>query len=160
MRKTAVLTALVLAGFAVTLTGAGEGHKKCPLPTQECLDKMAAKLKASGWVGIEYEVNEETGSPTITKVIPGSPAEGSGLQPGDILLAVNGVDFKSDNEKERQAALKEWKPGQKITYTIKRNGTAQEVNLTLASWPADLVARYIGQHMLEHASVAVAAAGK
>ncbi len=49
-----------------------------------------------------------------------------------------------------------WVPGQEITYTITRDGSNREVNLTLAPMPADVLAKWIGQHMMDHAQVDVA----
>jgi len=40
------------------------------------------------WLGINVE--EAHSRVFITKVTPGSPAEGSGLQPGDLILSVKG----------------------------------------------------------------------
>ena len=45
---------------------------------------------------------------------------------------------------------KEWKPGQSVTYTVKREGVDREITLTLAPMPADVMARWIGEHMKEH----------
>jgi membrane-associated protease RseP (regulator of RpoE activity) len=123
-------------------------EKRCPYSTQECLGMMATRMKASGWIGIEYEPAD---GPKVTRVVPGSPAEKAGLQPGDILYALNGVVIRSDNETALAKARKEWKPGQKITYTIKRDGVEKQVDVVLGEWPADLLARYIGEHMLQHA---------
>jgi hypothetical protein len=49
-----------------------------------------------------------------------------------------------------------WAPGQEITYTIKRVGEDREVQLTLAPMPADVLAQWIGHHMLEHAQTEIA----
>jgi len=146
-----VAVALIASGLAM----AGE-YKKCTLSTQECLNMMAAKMKNSGWVGIEMDRDEETGTLTVTKVIPGSPAEAAGLQSGDVLYALYGIQIAPENEEKLMQARKEWKPGQSVEYTIKRNGEDRQVQLTLAPMPADVLAQWIGQHMLEHASVAVA----
>lgn len=135
---------------------AGDQHKKCPLSTQDCLDKMSEKMKNSGWVGLELEKNETTGLLAVTKVVPGSPAEAAGIQPGDVLYALNGVQISDENEKELAKARQGWAPGQSVTYTIKRNGADRQVTLTLAPMPADVLARWIGQHMMEHASTDVA----
>lgn len=129
---------------------AGEAHPKCPYTTQECLNSMARRLKSAGWIGIEYEPKDPAG-PRVTKVVPGSPAEKAGLQPGDVLFALNGVEMKSENEDALVKARKEWKPGQAVQYTIKRNGASKQVEVVLGEWPADILARYIGEHMLEHA---------
>ena len=45
---------------------------------------------------------------------------------------------------------KEWKPGQSVKYTIKREGVDREISLTLAPMPADIMARWIGEHIKEH----------
>ena len=131
-------------------SSSGEKHPKCPYTTQECLNSMARRLKSAGWIGIEYEPKDPAGL-RVTKVVPGSPAEKAGLQPGDILFALNGVEMKSENDDALMKARKEWKPGQAVQYTIKRNGAAKQVEVVLGEWPADILARYIGEHMLEHA---------
>ena len=41
---------------------------------------MAIKMKASGWIGIEYDPEKDM---VITRVVPGSPAEKAGLLVGD-----------------------------------------------------------------------------
>ncbi|HYV85686.1 MAG TPA: PDZ domain-containing protein [Patescibacteria group bacterium] len=132
-------------------------HGKCTMNTQDCLDHMAAKMKNSGWVGIEMDQDETTGALTILKVVPGSPAESAGLQPGDLLFALNGVEINDKNEEALSKARKDWKPGQTVNYTVKRGGGSKDISLTLAPMPADVLARFVGEHMLEHASTAVAA---
>jgi predicted metalloprotease with PDZ domain len=122
--------------------------KKCPYTTQECLNYMAARLKASGWIGIEYD--PENGN-EISRVVAGSPAEKAGLQPGDRLFALNGVEIKQENQEALTKARKEWAPGQTVHYTVTRGGAARQVDIVLAPWPADILARYIGEHMLQHA---------
>jgi len=157
MRRTNWLPIVALALFAAGPAFAGhDHHEKCTKSTQDCLNDMATKLKSAGFVGVELDHDDATGSLTVLKVIPGSPAESAGIQPGDVLYALNGVVISKDNEKALEKARKEWAPGQSVTYTIKRNGAESQVTLTLAPMPADVMARYIGMHMLEHASVEVA----
>jgi predicted metalloprotease with PDZ domain len=130
-------------------------YKKCPYSTQQCLNTMASKMKASGWIGIEYDPEK---SMQVTRVVPGSPAEKAGLHTGDELMALNGIDIKPENEAEIAKARKKWTPGQVVHYTIKREGVLRKVDITLGEWPADLLARYIGEHMLEHAEADAATA--
>ena len=165
----AALALLVLAPLAVAGEGkdcgdksaaaAKEMHaaKKCAYGTQDCLDHMAAKMKSGGWVGIELDKDETTGVMTIQRVVPGSPAEQAGFQVGDVLLALNGIEINDKNEAALKAAKKDWKPGQNVNYTLKRNGSPVQASLTLASMPADVLAKFIGEHMLEHASTEVVA---
>jgi S1-C subfamily serine protease len=157
------VAAPLLLGVTLALAGepvkSGESsHSKCPYTTQDCLNHMAAKMKASGWIGIQYEPDEKSGQIVVQKVVPGSPAEKAGLQVDDVLYALNGVEIKKDNDAALMKARKEWKPGQTVTYTIKRGGVAKQVDIVLGEWPADLLARYIGEHMLEHAEADAATA--
>lgn len=146
-RRLLVLVAVAI--FALGMALAGEGYK-CKASTQECLDHMAAKMQKSGFVGVELEGDE------IIRIFPGSPAEESGLEAGDILIALNGARIDEDNKKAYKKAKKDWAPGQEVTYTIKRDGNDREVNLTLAPMPADVLAKWIGEHMMDHAQVDVA----
>ena len=133
---------------------AGSSSKgRCTLSTQECLDTMSRRMKSGGWVGVEIDQNEATHLWVVTKVVAGSPAEAAGIQIGDLLYALNGIEIKEENDEALAKARREWKPGQLVQYTIKRNGADRQVALTLAPMPADLLARWIGQHMLEHATI-------
>ena len=123
---------------------------KCPYATQDCLNHMASRLQASGWIGIEYEP-AESGVITVQKVVPGSPAEKAGLTPGDILFSINGVEIRKGNDEAMKKAKVDYRPGQTIHYIIKRNGASKPIDIVLGQWPADLLAKYIGEHMLEHA---------
>jgi predicted metalloprotease with PDZ domain len=163
------LTLLVLAPIALAGEGkdcagkdaaaAKEMHaaKKCTYGTQECLDHMAAKLQSSGWVGIELDKDETTGVMTVQRVVPGSPAEQAGFQVGDVLFALNGIELNDKNEAALKTAKKDWKPGQNVSYTLKRDGRPVNASLTLGVMPADVLAKFIGEHMLEHASTEVVA---
>ncbi|HEV8122201.1 MAG TPA: PDZ domain-containing protein [Candidatus Polarisedimenticolia bacterium] len=137
-------------GSASSGSSSGAVHKKCPYSTQECLNTMAQRLKTAGWIGIEYD-SEQPGYPKVQKVVPGSPAEKAGLQVGDELISLNGVEIKEGNEEKMKAARGDWTPGHTAHYVVKRKGALKPIDITLGTWPADVLARYIGEHMLEHA---------
>ena len=147
---------VAMVAIAAMPAFAGGDHKKCSGSTQECLDYMANKLKSSGWVGVELEAGK-SGHYTVNKVIPGSPAEEAGIRKGDVLFAMNGIEISDENEEALQKAKKEWKPGKSVDYTIQRNGRDRQVEITLAPMPTDVLAKWIGTHMLEHATTDVAA---
>lgn len=151
---------LLISGlFAVAPVLAGEPNHKCNLPLQECIDRMSSSLKTTGWVGIEYDDSCVTdGGYKVVKVIPGSPAEKGGFQPDDILYALNGVRIAQNSKDALAKARQDWKPGQSVTYTVKRGGVQREIRLTLAPMPADVMARWIGEHMKEHEAAERAAA--
>lgn len=156
MRRSYLLWASALVLAAAAPVRAGKPGEKCTYSTQECLDLMAAKMKTGGFVGLELDVDEKTGSPVVRSIFPGTPAEQAGLQPGDVLHTLNGVVINEKNEEALMKARGEWKPGQQVTYTIKRNGLEQNVTLTLAPMPADVMAKMIGKHLLDHATAEIA----
>lgn len=151
-RLTILVAALWAAAGALAL--AAEKSYKCPLDTQTCLDRMVAKLKGSGWLGIHYE-EQSSREPRITQVVSGSPAEKSGLEVGDELVSVNGARY-ADNTDERCGTCDRvkdvWKPGGKVEYVVRREGKLVRLSTTLAPLPSDVLAMMLGMHMLEHAT--------
>ncbi|MBK5305857.1 MAG: trypsin-like peptidase domain-containing protein [Frankiaceae bacterium] len=65
----------------------------------------------------------------VQEVLPGAPAERAGLQPGDLITAVNGTRVQSVDE--LIIAIREHKIGQTVTLTYYRNGKKSTVRVTL-----------------------------
>lgn len=126
------------------------GDKHCTAGTQECLDYMAANLKEKGWVGIELD--EVDGQLIVNKVVADSPAEKAGLEKGDVLVALNGVAYAEDNREEMGKLQKQMKPGKEFTFTVSRKHHDKDVAITLGTLPDDVLAQWVGNHMMEHAS--------
>ena len=105
MNKSRWIPALLLAAVVAAPALAGSDCSKCTENTQACLDAMVAKLQHRGWVGIELD-KDDHGKLTVTDVIPESPAQRAGLRAGDVLFAVNGVEFGQKNKKELHAVKK------------------------------------------------------
>jgi hypothetical protein len=66
------------------------------------------------------------------------------------------VTLNSDNEEKLGAMKSKMAPGKTITYTISRRGKEKQVDVTLASIPDAVMAKWVGSHMLQHASVTIA----
>lgn len=145
--KKALLIALGLALVAGTAVIAGEGG--CSGTTQECLDKMAAKLKSRGWVGIEMEQNEETGALRIKRVVEGSPAMEAGFKIGDEIVGFNGMRYSEANEEKMAKAYNEMIPGKNVSYTVNRAGHEKTLKVTLGKLPETVLAQWVGGHLLE-----------
>lgn len=76
---------------------------------------------------------------------------------GDILAALNGIRFGKENEEMlMRVREKQMKPGSEVTYTVARAGYERQIPVTLATAPPDVLASWIGHHMLEHVSKDVA----
>ncbi len=156
MKKKSLLLSMLAALVLTVPAVAGEGHAKCSAGTQDCLNMMAAKMKNKGWVGIEMKKDEATGALTVTRVIPDSPAERAGLKAGDRMVAMNGVALGEKNETALKAQYETMKPGNKVTYTVARGEYKKDVTVELGVLPEEVLAAWVGRHMLDHAAVDVA----
>jgi C-terminal processing protease CtpA/Prc len=155
MTKAVLVTACLAGTLALSSVRAGP-TEKCPYTTQECLNAMAAKMQNSGWIGVVLDRDKDENW-VVKEVVPGSPAQRAGIHPGDTLHAMNGIPLRSENEMKLQKIRKDFKPGGSVTYTVRRDGGSRDLTMTLAPMPADLMAKYIGAHMLEHAAQDMAA---
>jgi 2-alkenal reductase len=69
-------------------------------------------------------------------VVSGSPADKAGLRENDIITAINGTSLAEGNSLRQ--VLSQFKPGDKVTLTVLRNGKDISIELTLATRPSDL----------------------
>jgi putative serine protease PepD len=67
-------------------------------------------------------------------VKPGGPAAKAGVQPGDLITAINGKSISSTDD--FIATADGYSPGDTITLTIKRGGQTHNIKLTLGTRPA------------------------
>jgi putative serine protease PepD len=74
------------------------------------------------------------GGVLVTSVERGGPAEKAGIQPGDVIVAINGHPTPSTDA--LATVLAEMKPGQKARVEISRDGRRQTVEVTLGELPA------------------------
>ncbi len=155
--KLRILTWTALAALGLTLpVAAGE---KCKEEASVCLQQMVEYLRDRGWVGIEFDSVEEGGPPQILRVLSGSPAEEAGFEVGDVLVAFNGVPYKESNEAALKEAKKALVPGNRVTFRVSRQGREIDIPVVAAALPRQVLAQWVGQHMLEH-HVAEAAASE
>ena len=74
----------------------------------------------------------------ISQVEPGSPAEKAGLQPGDVILKLNGEPITNSNELPPKVAA--MAPGTKITLQVWRKGSTRDIGVTLGAQAPEEVA--------------------
>ncbi len=154
MKRSWFILAIAALALSVVSVVAGEGYK-CDASTQDCLDQMAASLQKKGWVGIKLDETDD-GRHQVTEVIADSPAVRAGFKSGDILVAMDGIWLGEDNHEKVMKARKAQHPGSKVTYTVERYGKNTELKVKLAKVPQDVLAQWIGGHMLAHADVEIA----
>nr|WP_233548506.1 Do family serine endopeptidase [Aurantiacibacter zhengii] len=81
-------------------------------------------------LGIEAGIGE-----LVQGVQPGEAAEGAGLQPGDVVISVDGQDVTPENTLSRIVA--NIAPGTTVPLTFIRSGERRRVNLTVGRRPSE-----------------------
>jgi membrane-associated protease RseP (regulator of RpoE activity) len=89
---------------------------------------------ANPWLGVHLV--QAAGGLTIAYVIADSPADTAGLQPGDIIVAVDGTAVETPQD--FRDALADKSVGDTVTLSISRDGQAQDVAVTLEGQPEAL----------------------
>jgi putative serine protease PepD len=91
----------------------------------------------NAYVGVSLNPNSSGGaqiSRSSQGVAPNGPAAKAGLQPGDLITAVNGHAVNTTNQ--FVATIANYAPGDTVTLTVKRGGQSKTIKLTLGSQPS------------------------
>lgn len=141
MKRSLTALALVLAllaGFAgfATVAHAGDGES-CD---HHAKATKTADRAAHGWLGVETE-KAESGY-AIVKVHADSPAAEAGFQPGDVLVAMNGIRLSKDNHKALKKAKSRLGVGSEVEYTVRRSSGERTLTATLAPVPEAVLAEW------------------
>lgn len=83
----------------------------------------------------ELDIQEEAGV-MIVRVMPGTPAEKSGLRRGDIIKRVNGVEVREASDVQVQ--VEDSVIGESLQVEVKRDGTVQVVEVKPTVLPPDM----------------------
>jgi putative serine protease PepD len=94
---------------------------------------LAGKQVQHAYVGV-FLNGTSTGGAQISSVQPGSPAASAGLEPGDVVTAIDGKAISS-TQQFIETIDTTYSPGQAITLTVKRGGSTQKLKLTLGTRP-------------------------
>ena len=71
----------------------------------------------------------------VNDVREGGAAKASGIEAGDIILKINDVDVNSPSELTEQ--VNRYRPGDRVTVLIKRNGKTKQFDITLRNLQGD-----------------------
>jgi carboxyl-terminal processing protease len=82
-------------------------------------------------IGVVIETVEETKAIRVVQVMKGTPAETSGLQPGDIFIKVNGEDITGMSQLELAGKVR-GPEGEKVVITVKRDDEEKDFTITRA----------------------------
>jgi S1-C subfamily serine protease len=84
-----------------------------------------------GWIGVDAQDAPGGTGAVVNSVLPSSPAAGAGIEPGDVVTAIDAHDVSS--HADLQARLYTMPPGS--TVTLERSGTTRTVSVALAASP-------------------------
>ena len=164
MKHYAIIAVLILLALSAATPGApatepeqskDEPQYRCSYELHACLDWMAEHYGKRGWAGMQLDTSD--GLYTVTEIHERSPAEKADVRAGDILVAINGVEFSEENEQKLVALQGKMKPGAQFTYTLKRKGKRRNVEVVLVEMPIEVIAQQVGMHLLtDHVDVKIA----
>jgi putative serine protease PepD len=84
------------------------------------------------YVGVQLS-STSSGGAQVDSVTSGSPAVAAGLQPGDVITAVNGKAVSSTDQ--FITTVDGYSPGDTVTLTVRRGGQTQQVHVKLGTRP-------------------------
>ena len=138
-------TKLIQGAIRGMMQGLGDPHSGYWTP-QETTDANMAM--AGSYDGIGAYVDTRGEYLTITKAIPGFPAEKAGLQPGDEIIAVDGKDVTGIDPDLVRMTMVMGTAGTEVHLTIRRAGVDQPLEFTLTR--AHIVIPSVTSKMLDN----------
>jgi len=115
-------------GFAISVSEA--------IPVIEALRLQASGTeRPQGFLGVSLADRDDGGrGALIVEVEPGSPADRSGLETGDVVVEADGIPI--DGQPAFIAAIRDKSPGDEIEIVVRRDDITTSVVATLAERPA------------------------
>jgi putative serine protease PepD len=97
-------------------------------------DLIAGRTVKHPYLGVSVGTPAAGAGARIGTVRAGSPAESAGLKSGDVIVGVDGVTITDPDQ--LTGLVSEHQPGDKLTLTVKRDGTTKTIEVTLGTRPA------------------------
>jgi putative serine protease PepD len=102
--------------------------------------RVARQIISSGgstvkhaYLGVQLKANGSGGA-AIGSITPGAPADGAGLQPGDVITAVNGKATSTTDQ--FISTIDTYSPGDTVTLTVNHGGSTHGVKVKLGNRPS------------------------
>ncbi len=92
------------------------------------------EFDTGAWLGVRFVTASEGAQ--IVEIVPGSPADRSNLQVGDVIIEVDGDDVKASHPLNE--LIQRYEPGDRVELTVLRRGHEREIEVYLGVRPLTL----------------------
>ena len=119
-------------------------------PRMGIIARARPPLPIKGWIGVnvggvpQHEMISEVGDvvrylayPPIMSVDPDSPAQHAGIEPGDVLVAYDGIDVVDHDVNLTRLFI----PDRKLSVTVRRDGEMKDYSVQIAKLPERVLRR-------------------
>lgn len=97
------------------------------------------------FVGVGVIVESKEGRLTVVRPLEGSPAQQAGIQPGDVIIAVDGISIENRTPEEATALIR-GQEGTPVVLTVRRGESVTDYPLTRKALEMPIVS----DEMIEH----------
>ena len=102
---------------------------------KEKLPNVALEVRSGARLGIAGSGVGGVGGAHVDRVVPGSPAEGAGLQAGDVITSLGETPIQDFAQLTREISKSQ--PGDSVPLKILRQGNPQEITVKFDGWGSD-----------------------
>ena len=133
-------TSGAVVGINVQIDSSSDGSEGVGFATPiDTVKSVADTLIAGGkvehaYLGIQVSDAANNGGAKVDTVVSGGPADNAGLKAGDVITSIDGKSVASSDA--LTAIVNSYKPGDKVTIVVTRNGSSKSIALTFGTRPA------------------------
>jgi putative serine protease PepD len=126
----------ITAGFSSSIDGSTVSSHAVPADVAARVSEqlIAGEPVAHPYLGVMAGPAGDAGA-RVQQVATGSPAEQAGLRPGDVITQVG--ERPVGDPDDLLAAVQAYRAGDQVPVTVTRDGSAQELAVTLGAAPGD-----------------------
>jgi membrane-associated protease RseP (regulator of RpoE activity) len=146
MKHLRIVLAVAIMAFAAFGVAAAQDATSTPLPETAAPEATAVPevttvpdaevpgtaTASSPFMGIQFDAADH--GVEVIAILPGGPAEEAGIEVGDVVTAINGVEVSEDNVRE---TVQGFVVGDTVTVDVMRDGEIVSLEVTLGEAPAD-----------------------